>query len=96
MLSDEHRAILLLFGAIAYFLAVTAIWVCGTTPGGAGAQTLFAPVLTIFQGPLWLGSHRTRQQCNTARPPVVRRHVYRCHTWIWGILFAAAALSPLE
>lgn len=54
MLSDEHRATLLLFGAIAYFLAVTAIWVWHDARRRRARKPLFAAVLTIFQGPLWL------------------------------------------
>jgi hypothetical protein len=54
MLSDERRATLLLFGAIAYFLAVTAIWVWHDARRRRARKPLFATVLTIFQGPLWL------------------------------------------
>jgi hypothetical protein len=68
MLSDAQWAALLPFCAVAHFLAVTAIWVWHDARRRRARKPLFAAVLTIFQGPLWLAFYLAdRPLCSDER-----------------------------
>jgi hypothetical protein len=97
MLSDEHGATLLLFCAIAYFLAVTAIWVWQDARRRGARKPLFAAVLTIFQGPFWLAFYLAdRPLCpDERREGGFGWNLARNFAIVWSIANAPLALIML-